>query len=108
MSLKGMRKDLRKMGGKTESLVRDVEAEIALWLEVGVLLNPGTVEGEPRFPGVGVRGRDNLREVGRSVLQLVWVTDDPLTRYVVHCCARYHDIVSFSTYHPSPLHRKMT
>ena len=103
-----MRKDLRKIGGKTESLVRDVEAEIALWLEVGVLLNPGAVEGEPRFPGVGVRGRDNLREVGRSVLQLVWVTDDPLTRYVVHCCARYHDIVSFSTYHPSPLHRKMT
>lgn len=94
------------MGGKTESLVRDVEAEIALWLEVEVLLNPGTVEGEPKFPGVGVRGRDNLREVGRSVLQLVWVTDDPLTRYVVHCCARYHDIVSFSTYHPSPPSQK--
>ena len=103
VSLKGMRKELRKMGGKTECLVRDVEAEIVLWLEARVELpNPGTLEGELRFPGVDVRGRENLREVGRSVLQLVWATHDPLIRYIVHCCARYHDVVSFSTYHPSP------
>lgn len=90
------------MGGRAESLVRDVEAEIMLWLEGGVVLNPGTVEGELRFPGVEIRGREDLREVGRSILQLVWATDDALVRYVVHCCARYHDIVSFSTYHPTP------
>ncbi|KAF8973014.1 hypothetical protein BDZ97DRAFT_1778762 [Flammula alnicola] len=36
-------------------------------------------------------------EVSRTPLQLVWrITDDSFARYVVHCCARYHEIVSFS------------
>lgn len=94
-----MRRDLKKMGGRAESLVRDVEGEILIWLEGGVLLSPGeSGDGELRFPGVAIRGREELREVGRSILQLVWATEDPLVRYVVHCCARYHDIVSFSAY----------
>jgi hypothetical protein len=90
---------LRKTGGRAQGLVRDVEAEILLWLEGGVVLSPGT-DGDDglRFPGVAVRGRDDLREVGKSPLQLVWATDDAFVRYVVHCCARYHDIVSFSKY----------
>lgn len=97
LSLKGMRRELRKMGGRAESLVRDVEAEITAWLQGGVALAPSSGQDDDlRFPGAGVKGRDDLREVGRNVLQLVWFTDDALVRYVVHCCARYHDIVSFS------------
>lgn len=94
-----MRRELRKTGGRTESLVRDVESEILVWLEGGIVLSPGDKgDGELRFPGMNVRGREDLREVGRSILQLVWATDDAFVRYVVHCCARYHDIVSYSEY----------
>ena len=87
------------MGRRAESLVKDVEGEILAWLEGGVVLAPRRDgEGELIFPGVAVRGRDDLREVGRNPLQLVWAMDDAFVRYVVHCCARYHDIVSFSKY----------
>lgn len=87
------------MGGKAQGLVKDVETEVLVWLEGGVVLSPsvdGDGDGGLRFPGVAVREREDLREVGRSPLQLVWATDDAFVRYVVHCCARYHDIVSFS------------
>ena len=96
-----MRRELRKMGGRAESLVKDVEGEILAWLEGGVVLSPnadGEEEDGLRFPGVLVREREGLREVGRNPLQLVWATDDAFVRYVVHCCARYHEIVSFSKY----------
>lgn len=88
------------MGGRAESLVRAVEDEILVWLEGGTILKPSeNGDGaELRLPGVSVRGREDLREVGRNPLQLVWATDDAFVRYVVHCCARYHEIVSFSTY----------
>lgn len=82
-----------------ESLVKDVEGEILVWLEGGVILAPGDSgdrEGGLRFPGSVVKGREDLREVGRDPLQLVWATDDAFVRYVVHCCARYHEVVSFS------------
>ena len=100
LSLKGTRRDLRKMGGRAQGLVKDVEGEILVWLEGGVVLAP-EAEGENgglRFPGLLVRGREDLREVGRNPLQLVWATDDAFVRYVVHCCARYHEIVSYSKY----------
>jgi hypothetical protein len=102
LSLKGTRRELRKMGGRAEGLVRDVEAEILEWLDGGVVLSPETDgSGGLRFPGVSVRGREDLREVGRNPLQVVWATDDAFVRYVVHCCARYHDVVSFSKYNMS-------
>ena len=41
MSLKGMRRELRKSGHRTETLVKEVEQEIMTWLRNGgVLLNP--------------------------------------------------------------------
>jgi hypothetical protein len=39
---------------------------------------------------------ERVKEVQRTPLQLVWDVDDNFTRYIVHCCARYHEIVSFS------------
>ena len=39
----------------------------------------------------------SMYELYRSHSKLIWSTsDDPFARYVVHCCCRYHNIVSFS------------
>lgn len=95
LSLKGMRRELRKMGGRAESIVRVVETELTAWLALQSFV-PSAFDDELRFPGAPVSDRDDLREVGRNMMQLVWATDDALVRYVVHCCARYHNVVSFS------------
>ncbi|KAI0675209.1 hypothetical protein C8Q78DRAFT_1183456 [Trametes maxima] len=98
LSLKGMRRELRKSGPRTELLVREVEDEIVAWLaQGGVMLAPDSAATTPALPGVPVGSSDAIRELSRTPLQLVWSTgDDAFTRYVVHCCARYHDVVSFS------------
>jgi hypothetical protein len=101
LSLKGMRRDLRRAGRRAESLVRDVEYEMVQWLTLGgTVLAPDTaVQGEGGRQSVGspVGATGTILEVSRTPLQLVWrIADDAFARYVVHCCARYHEIVSFS------------
>ncbi|THU95368.1 hypothetical protein K435DRAFT_755853 [Dendrothele bispora CBS 962.96] len=104
LSLKGMRRDLRRSGFRAQVLVRDVEAEILDWLERG-----GTVMG-PDINNTNTISDDLLASSGRTVgetqtiyelsrtpLQLVWrVPDDAFARYVIHCCARFHGVISFS------------
>ena len=104
LSLKGMRRELRKAGPMTEQLVREVEHEIVTWLnDGGVLLSPDTAvsldhSGKPIGSGTVV-------EISRSPLQLVWrIADNAYARYVVHCCARYHEVISFSRSSTSSLH----
>ncbi len=100
MSLKGMRKELRKSGPMTEQLVKEVEVEIVGWLKNGgVLVNPDIHNpyNAIQLPGTPVGTQEGVREVSRTPLQLVWsISDNAFTRYVVHCCARYHNVVSFS------------
>lgn len=98
MSLKGMRRDLRKSGPRTETLVKEVEHELTSWLaNGGVLLNPDDSVDDVTMSGSPIGTLDVITEVSRTPLQLVWsITDDAFARYVVHCCARYHNIVSFS------------
>ncbi|CAK5281488.1 unnamed protein product [Mycena citricolor] len=99
LSLKGMRRDLRKMGFRSRILVREIETEILCWLEGGVVLDP---EGGIQTDILDAVGRPvgetgSVLELTRTPLQLVWrISDDPFARYVVHCTARYHNIVSFS------------
>ncbi|KAI8972258.1 hypothetical protein BD414DRAFT_500706 [Trametes punicea] len=97
LSLKGMRRELRKSGPRTELLVKEVEEEIVSWLSYGgIMLSPDNAP-DLTFPGVPVGTSETILEVSRTPLQLVWsIAEDAFTRYVVHCCARYHDIVSFS------------
>jgi len=96
MSLKGMRRELRKSGPRTEQLVRELEDEILAWLDGGVMLEPDTA-AEISLPGRPVDSGETVKEVSRTPLQLVWwIEDNSWTRYVVHCCARYHEVVSFS------------
>lgn len=104
LSLRGMRKELRRSGPRTEALVRGVEDELARWLgEVAVVLNPAP-DGGHQFPGRAVAGEEGIREVERSPQRLVWwIENDTRARYVVHCCARYHNVVSFSK--DTPTHR---
>lgn len=41
--------------------------------------------------------RHGIWEVSRTPLRLVWaIESDAFTRYIAHCCARYHSVVSFS------------
>ncbi|KAH9027729.1 hypothetical protein EDB85DRAFT_1974219 [Lactarius pseudohatsudake] len=106
LSLRGMRKALRRSGARTEALVRGVEDELTRWLgEVAVVLNPALdPDGGHQFPGRAVAGEEGIREVERSPQRLVWwIENDTWARYVVHCCARYHNIVSFSK--DTPTHR---
>jgi len=93
-----MRKALRRSGPRTEALVRGVEDELTRWLgEVAIVLNPGPEDGAHQFPGRAVAGEEGIREVERSPQRLVWwIENDTWARYVVHCCARYHNVVSFS------------
>ncbi|KAI9437898.1 hypothetical protein F5148DRAFT_1353944, partial [Russula earlei] len=97
LSVRGMRKALRRSGPSTQALVRGVEDELTRWLgRVEVVLNPDAKSGY-QFPGRAVAGLEDIREVERSPQRLVWwIEDDTWARYVVHCCARYHNIVSFS------------
>ncbi|KAI0320779.1 hypothetical protein OF83DRAFT_1103179 [Amylostereum chailletii] len=97
-SKRGMRKDLRRAGPRTQALVQDVEEDLLQWLEEGeVVIGSATEEPLFDFPGRAVGGHDSVREVQRMPGRLVWwIEDDSWARYVVHCCARYHDVVSFS------------
>jgi len=57
-----------------------------------------------QFPGRPVAGMEVVREVERSPQRLVWwIENDTWARYVVHCCARYHNVISFSK--DTPTHR---
>ncbi|RDB24704.1 hypothetical protein Hypma_007638 [Hypsizygus marmoreus] len=99
LSLKGMRRGLRKCGFRAELLVRDVEVEIVQWLQAGgTVLEPDALQADDLGAlGKPVGETGTVFEVSRTPLQLVWFTeDDSFARYVVHCCARYHEIVSFS------------
>ncbi|KAI0045892.1 hypothetical protein FA95DRAFT_1680166 [Auriscalpium vulgare] len=104
LSLRGMRKALRRAGPRTQALVRGVEEELTQWLEgVQVVTSPDD-GAQLEFPGREVGGQDGVREVQRSAARLVWwIEDDAWARYVVHCCARFHEVVSFSK--DTPTHR---
>lgn len=100
-SLKGMRKDLRRAGGRAQALVRDVEQELVEWLARGGTVLAPDLSRQPadllQEMGTPVGNTGTISEVSRTPLQLVWrIADDAFARYVVHCCARYHEVVSFS------------
>ena len=102
MGLKGMRRDLRKAGPRAQVLVREIEDEVTAWLrDGGVMMHPDSVVSmyvnEGKGAPVGTTG--GIVEVSRTPLELVWrIADDAFARYVVHCCARFHGVVSFSEF----------
>lgn len=99
-----MRKALRRSGNRTQVLVRDIEHVLVEWLwEGGTLLNPDSApisDAEVHnlvSHATCIGDLTTVLEVMRTPLQLVWyIKDDAFARYVVHCCARYHEVVSYS------------
>ncbi|KAL0956299.1 hypothetical protein HGRIS_002456 [Hohenbuehelia grisea] len=97
LSLKGMRRDLRRAGLRAQCLVRDVEEEVLTWLQGGTVILPDAHGDTLDFPGRPIGETQTILEVSRTPLQMVWsISDDAFARYVVHCCARYYEVVSFS------------
>jgi hypothetical protein len=98
LSLKGMRRELRKSGARAQILVQTVENEIIQWLWDSdvILFNPNEVNERTGNEG-RLLGSTGIREVCRFPEQLVWnVSNDAFARYVVHCVSRWHNIVSYS------------
>lgn len=96
-----MRRELRRSGPRAAAIIRDVEDEMEAWLagEVSIWSNPdGSIHaGKVDAREIGTSG--SLIELERTPLRMVWTTaidEDGFARYVVHCTARYHDVVSFS------------
>ncbi|EJU04298.1 hypothetical protein DACRYDRAFT_114649 [Dacryopinax primogenitus] len=100
ISLRGVRKDLRRRGLHSEKMVRVVEGEIVQWLQAPGQQRPGRPFGiefeAPIDEGYNGCLGGSVVEVFRTPLKLVWKTDDPLARYVTYCTARWHNVVSFS------------
>ncbi|KAK7057242.1 Methyltransf-25 domain-containing protein [Favolaschia claudopus] len=98
LSLKGIRRDLRRMPF-SRALVEDVETELVGWLEAGgILLSPDSGSAQTNSAGTPIGTTGMIVEMSRTPLQLTWrMTDDSaFSRYVVHCTARYYQVVSFS------------
>ena len=86
----------------TEVLVREVESEIIGWLDMDVWVDPDAskLSSDRQDRGIPIGSLGAIREVERTHMQLVWeISEDAFARYVVHCCARYHNVVSFSKSH---------
>jgi hypothetical protein len=101
LSLRGLRKDLRQRGGgRAKTLVEDIESAIQSWLDaytapVGVSSKTSKAIDRSDPP--------TIIEVANNPLELVWCTEDPFARWIIHCVSRWHDVVSFSK-SPSPFH----
>jgi hypothetical protein len=98
-----MRRELRKSGFRAEVLVRDVESEVVNWLHVGGTVLAPDISESTSILDLGsctpVGDTATIFEISRTPLQLIWsITDDAFARYIVHCCARYYEIISFSQY----------
>lgn len=100
LGFKGIRKALRQSSWRARELVRDIEDELLDWLAGGTLLLPDSLkELDPDEPGYFIGESESIIQLSRTPLQMIWsIGDDSHARYIVHCCARYHKVISFSQY----------
>jgi len=96
MSLRGVRRVLRKAGPRAEAMVHLIEEELQDWLSGAPIITAKASSREPDGKRrIGTTG--SIFEVSRNPAQLVWnIEDDAFTRYIVHATARFYGIVSFS------------
>jgi hypothetical protein len=94
LGLRGVRKDLRQRGGtRTKTLISDIENAIQSWLDG----EDSTDQADDKV-GRAIDGGDrpSILQVSATPLELVWRTDDPFARWIIHCVSRWHGVVSFS------------
>lgn len=114
-SLTGVRRQLRSKGARAESLVKLVEEEIVNWVKEvrqSVVLMPSRTGGRRVVDDFLVEGHEGpaggktkaIVEVQRGSNSLVWEIGASFERFVVHCVARHHLLVSSICSLPSPHH----
>jgi hypothetical protein len=82
-----------------ERIVLDIEHELVEWLTAGgVVLRPDTQRAmsPSKAPGKPLGTSHSIREVHRSPMELVWQVDEGYPRFLLHCVARFHNVVSYS------------
>ncbi|KZV97214.1 hypothetical protein EXIGLDRAFT_704027 [Exidia glandulosa HHB12029] len=92
MSMRGVRRALRGSGPRMQALVAAVEDALLGWRDA---IGAFGLQSAPYTCPAEVEGM--LYEIRRTPGELVWAIPDPWTRYVVHCVARFHGVVSVST-----------
>lgn len=101
LSLTGVRRELRRSGPGAEQIVLDIEQELMEWLETGgILISPDSQHVHPLAgtSGVPLGSSQSIIEVHRSPTELIWRIDKDFPRFLLHCVARFHGVVSFSKY----------
>ncbi|KAF8585971.1 hypothetical protein K439DRAFT_1632235 [Ramaria rubella] len=97
LSLKGVRKELRRSGPGAERIVLDIERELTDWLQSGgILLSPDAPRPISLLGGTPLGSSSSIVEITRSPTELIWRIDADFVRFLLHCVARFHGIVSFS------------
>ncbi|PVG02382.1 hypothetical protein CPB86DRAFT_794245 [Serendipita vermifera] len=94
LGLRGVRRDLRQRGGaRTRGLISDIEGAIQSWLDGDDSADPGDDK-----LGTAIDRNDppSILQVSATPLEIVWRTEDPFARWIIHCVSRWHGIVSFS------------
>lgn len=95
MGLRGVRRELRQRGGiRARHLVQDVEEAIQAWLDGVDTSQPNERTGR----AVDRSEPPSIVEVSHGPLEMIWRTDDPFARWIVHCVSRWHGVVSFSEF----------
>jgi hypothetical protein len=75
-------------------LVQDIEIAIQSWLDA----TDPTVSEDTTGRAINHADSPVIKELSYKPLELVWITDDPFARWIVHCVSRWHGVVSFSAY----------
>jgi len=103
LSLKGMRRDIRARDTyRTRLIAHTVDEAIKAWLnQSAVFLAPDADDNELSLPGRELKANNGedmgIKQVASTPTKLVWnLGDDAFARYMVHCCARWYEVVSFS------------
>ncbi|KAF8514174.1 hypothetical protein JB92DRAFT_2592120, partial [Gautieria morchelliformis] len=79
LSLKGVRKELRRSGPRAEQIVLDIEQELTAWLEMGgVLLSPDSqhILSFSRMPGTLIGSSKSIIEIHCSPMEIIWRIDE--------------------------------
>jgi len=77
-----------------KTLVQDIEKAIQAWLDA----TDPTVGEDASSRAIDHSEIPVIKELSYKPLELVWFTEDPFARWIIHCVSRWHGVVSFSEF----------